>query len=516
MWIIPNNLPNQPNSAFFPFAQASEVSSEALKQQVPTLAQSLMWRSSLSSLPTWYNRWNKVAWLQLLFSRILKPSMQSHFEDEYTASLAVIRANPSATQGNVKELKTQDTFGRIYEKLCIQLDLFGASLKTSKATSTWDMEKFTEAFAIWVTSLRQEYLARRRLALHTREKDSSSSRLMNWPTATTTDVHTANLKSSQQKEGSMHSVTFPKAVAKNWSTPRVGGQESYKTRLARGKDLGLQGEVEIMNEMKSNTWATPQVFDTVDSVRHPNERSEKANKGGCKNLREQVHFPNWATPNTMDSLPPRSYQAALHQATTQRQGRTNPSNLHEQVDPTVKQAYQDATWPTPRTADTEGGQIITEFTNGSFRSFRQTSNQWFGAKLRDAVENFPTPATRDYKAPNSAEHLMKEEDSQIQRNHTGQLPNFVLRGQLDQVKNNIDGRNHGRYSAEKPLVCSNSMYRSILKAYRRGKLSYLPVMQVPTQLNPKWVCQLMGTTFEQTFFAHLVMPLSAKQHKKLG
>lgn len=33
--------------------------------------------------------------------------------------------------------------------------------------------------------------------------------------------------------------------AKNWSTPRVGGQESYETRLQRGKDMGLQGEVEF-------------------------------------------------------------------------------------------------------------------------------------------------------------------------------------------------------------------------------------------------------------------------------
>jgi DNA (cytosine-5)-methyltransferase 1 len=34
----------------------------------------------------------------------------------------------------------------------------------------------------------------------------------NWPTPTCSDIYTGNLKSTQQKEGSMHSVTLPQAV----------------------------------------------------------------------------------------------------------------------------------------------------------------------------------------------------------------------------------------------------------------------------------------------------------------
>ena len=41
------------------------------------------------------------------------------------------------------------------------------------------------------------------------------------------------------------------AEAQNWSTPRVGGQESAKTRIARSKDLGLQGQVEILENWQT-------------------------------------------------------------------------------------------------------------------------------------------------------------------------------------------------------------------------------------------------------------------------
>ena len=59
-------------------------------------------------------------------------------------------------------------------------------------------------------------------------------------------------------------------------------------------------------------------------------------------------------------------------------------------------------WPTARVSDGEGGRIRTEMTDGGFRSERQTSGQFFGAKLRDAVEtfeetNWATPDTQNHR-----------------------------------------------------------------------------------------------------------------------
>ena len=51
----------------------------------------------------------------------------------------------------------------------------------------------------------------------------------------------------------------------------------------------------------------------------------------------------WATPNTMDHLPPRSEESLKKLATGHRKGRSRPSNLREQVDDKTM-----ALWPTPR------------------------------------------------------------------------------------------------------------------------------------------------------------------------
>ena len=64
----------------------------------------------------------------------------------------------------------------------------------------------------------------------------------------------------------------------------------------------------------------------------------------------------WATPNTMDSMDCRSYEAMKRQATNGgRRNRRRPSNLREKVDPLMCQAYEDASaeakaklFPTPR------------------------------------------------------------------------------------------------------------------------------------------------------------------------
>lgn len=64
----------------------------------------------------------------------------------------------------------------------------------------------------------------------------------------------------------------------------------------------------------------------------------------------------WATPNTMDSMDCRSYEAMKRQATNGgRKNRRRPCNLREQVDPLMCQAYEAARteakaklFPTPR------------------------------------------------------------------------------------------------------------------------------------------------------------------------
>tara|TARA_R110001632_G_scaffold14234_1_gene48215 strand:+ start:152 stop:892 length:741 start_codon:yes stop_codon:yes gene_type:complete len=64
---------------------------------------------------------------------------------------------------------------------------------------------------------------------------------------------------------------------------------------------------------------------------------------------------SWATPNTMDYLPPRSEEATRKMQEGQRKGRKMPCNLREQVDEATMKLYQDQTpWPTPRVSSANG------------------------------------------------------------------------------------------------------------------------------------------------------------------
>lgn len=144
----------------------------------------------------------------------------------------------------------------------------------------------------------------------------------------------------------------------------------------------------------------------------------------------------------MDCLPQRSEEALRRQAQTTRKGRTKPANLREQVDRKAVEIYKEESkkqwptpttqeiehpdmeltktgrrkskssssshslnladsvhlWPTARVSDVEGGRIKTEMTDKGFRSKREKSDQWFGAKLRDAVETHEEQVTKKLNA----------------------------------------------------------------------------------------------------------------------
>ncbi len=110
--------------------------------------------------------------------------------------------------------------------------------------------------------------------------------------------------------------------------------------------------------------------------------------------------PSWATPNTMDTLPPRSPEALKRYITEMRPGRTNPCNLREQVDPETMEAFK--TWSTPR-ASSNDENIET------FKARMERLPESFSMPLQVQVQEFPTPRTTDYKstpnAPSNADRV---------------------------------------------------------------------------------------------------------------
>ena len=97
----------------------------------------------------------------------------------------------------------------------------------------------------------------------------------------------------------------------------------------------------------------------------------------------------WATPNTMDSMDCRSYEAMKRQATNGgRKNRRRPSNLREQVDPLMRQAYEDA-------RAEANGLVPTPTVNGNNNAPGSSAKAGMG--LATYAKLFPTPRANEYK-----------------------------------------------------------------------------------------------------------------------
>lgn len=86
----------------------------------------------------------------------------------------------------------------------------------------------------------------------------------------------------------------------------------------------------------------------------------------------------WATPNTMDYLPPRSAAGTKKLMEGHRKGRTKPSNLREQVDPETMKMY-----PTPRASGQEDAETLIK------RKGEKAAAQH---NLTAHMQMFPTPS----------------------------------------------------------------------------------------------------------------------------
>jgi len=82
-------------------------------------------------------------------------------------------------------------------------------------------------------------------------------------------------------------------------------------------------------------------------------------------------------------------------------------------------------WPTAKLSDGEGGRINTILTEGGFKSLRKKSNQYFGAKLRDAVETYEE---KNWPTPTLAESSGGKRTKQIKE---GKWHNIQLREAID-------------------------------------------------------------------------------------
>jgi hypothetical protein len=203
-----------------------------------------------------------------------------------------------------------------------------------------------------------------------------------WPTIT---AHTPDMESSGPNGNSGTYLAGAVKAEENWVTPRTSGTSTRPNKttprqgltlieqareqeklwrtpsVAEEKNQNTSTQIYLQNQVGATpkAWATPIMGDS--HLASTPEVAQKRIEEGKVTLSRQIAA-QWATPNTMDCLPSRSYEAMKRQATNgQRKNRTKPGNLREQIDPLMCQAYKDAQaqanqWGTPTARDHKSGR----------------------------------------------------------------------------------------------------------------------------------------------------------------
>jgi hypothetical protein len=182
----------------------------------------------------------------------------------------------------------------------------------------------------------------------TAESACGSSALTNWPTATASDTHTDRLASSQQTDGSMHSVTLPQDGLREWPTPtaaegtKIGSQANYG-QLGLSNHPAIQGRPTRPKGEKSRSGPPPTDSGPLGQDSHSTNGSRPE---------------SWATP-TGDDANNATRQSGAYQSLTRQAGKLNPDWVETLMGLPIGWTQLPHKFVKPRTAPTDSGRLGT-------------------------------------------------------------------------------------------------------------------------------------------------------------
>ena len=345
MWIIPKNLHTSLS------AQVMEGLISDSNELSQICEQSLLVRSKRSSLRTWSQKLNRDSWTQHLYGRTLRLSHSKNFTEEWASSVVEYPVSPSVEQVEEEQTKIQDTSSLTLFEVFESLHQNWSSSKMSKECTVQSSKEKDGA-------TQQEPLF-------------CSMSLENWKGEVTRQRQAHSQRLKQER------LTYEKDASslqsgKNWATVRVGAS---KAPMGGGDPSKYLYQFRLENQVQPTL-----------------QREGWSNTGGNH---QESH--NWATPNTMDHLTPKSEETTIRQALTVRKGRSSPSNLREQVDERTVEIYRELkNWATPN-AGTKNHEGSLEHYQRRVEIGKQISLH--GQVLLNAQDpkNWATPLARDYK-----------------------------------------------------------------------------------------------------------------------
>ena len=289
----------------YPSTQEEEDSTLDLEWLFPMLEQSVMWREKSRQSQYWSKQSKTNTWMMHLFGQIPQPLTAARGLEKWIGSLEDSHVNLGQSQEKGKEKKMKDGSGMTSANSFAHYDQKESSWKTYQA-SLLDMEltPYSDRFPKWGMMQNGEVSKLLMSELPTGENVYSY-----WRTSQASDGE-GGTKEMREGVNSRYKLRDHSAnVVANWGTPR-------------GRD-----------------WK-----DTVNTVPPSVQKGERGKTVG--NTVAQA-LQNWMTPNTMDSMPPKSKEAMDKQYQGVRKGRTQPSNLREQIIPQL----HNRDWKTPTTHD---------------------------------------------------------------------------------------------------------------------------------------------------------------------
>ena len=186
---------------------------------------------------------------------------------------------------------------------------------------------------------------------------------------------------------------FSNMSSESWKEWVIEQRQEYSQRK---KSAHLIRESESSSLELEKNWATPQVTDVRTDVRKPSERSDQANKGGCKNLGEEVMQPqNWPTASARDwkdtaGMSTERDGKALGRVDQLPRAVYYHDGLQDQANPNTNGKSQES-WGTPRSSTAMSATITENLVNRNVGNLEeQQGRQSIGGKLN----------------PNWVEHLM--------------------------------------------------------------------------------------------------------------
>lgn len=330
--------------------------------------------------PAFWRRGCRTAgWIRHLFGwAILPTSTQPPSLDWWIASLAATRASPTVLPAAVRGPTTIDFSSTKCSASCASYGHIVSSAKTYLGTPTGNSPHWSRHWSGWATSLRLEFSQREKSAPAT----SANASLL-WPTATCPAPHDSEQSVGRYRPAragyGMDLTQAAHELPKNWSTPRANEMGDY----TQDKGDPTRRRLSLTGEAKE--WQTP----ATDSFRcRGGDRKDEMG------LDQQARL--WPTPQAHDH----------HPGVSERVGRYGTEHGGRDL------TDEATSWMTPSAGDgRRGGMDPTRADRGAGSAMRpEQAAQW------------PTPAARDYRSPNSAESRERRNKDKARGQ---QLMNFI-------------------------------------------------------------------------------------------